>query len=236
MVAASRPGSAPGGAGGGVVAVADVAGAVESTASGPRTAAVDAAVAAVVVMAVKTVASVQRLQRNVVGQRAEADHSRWAWASVMLSVCSHSHQQRRHLSVSATWGVLVHSVAGVVPLAGSLSARYSAPGLHLESVLMSVLVLARELGPVHEPEPEPELEPGPGPDFGVVARRISVVPAAPSVHVPLHRLSDFDLGFVPPMPYYTETEPEPFGRASNMVGLYVIVEPGFEPEPEAALE
>jgi hypothetical protein len=55
------------------------------------------------------------------------------------------------------------------------------------------------------------------------------------MHVPLHRLSDFDLEFVPPMPYYTETEPEPFERASNMVGLYVVVGPGFEAEAEAAL-
>ena len=231
VAAAPRPGSAPGGAAGGAVAVADVAGVVGSIASGPRTAGADAAA---VVTAVKTVASVQKAQRSVVGRGAEADHSRWAWASVMLSVCSHSHQQRRHLSASATWGVLAHSVVGVVPLAGLLSAGYSAPGLHLESVLMSVLVLARELGPGHEPEPEPEPEPGPepgpGPDFEVAARRISVVPVAPLVHVPLHRLSDFDLEFVPPVPYT-----EPSEQLSYMVGLYVIVEPGFEAEAEAAL-
>jgi hypothetical protein len=94
---------------------------------------------------------------------------------------------------------------------------------------MSVLVLARELGPGHEPGPE--LEPGPGPDFEVVARRIFVVPAAPLMHVPLHQLSDFDLEFVPPVPYYTE----PSERLSYIVGLYVVVEPGFEAEAEAAL-
>jgi hypothetical protein len=51
------------------------------------------------------------------------------------------------------------------------------------------------------------------------------------MHVPLHQLSDFDLEFVPPVPYYTE----PSERLSYIVGLYVVVEPGFEAEAEAAL-
>ena len=65
--------------------------------------------------AVETVTVVQKLQR-----RTGAGHSQWAWASVMSTACSCSHQQRRHLLSYTTWVVLAHSVVvvaadGLVP-------------------------------------------------------------------------------------------------------------------------
>jgi len=129
----------------------------------------------------------------------------------MLAVCSHLHWQPQHSSVYATWGAPAHSVAvavaaELVPIAGLLAAQRSVLGLHLVLVLMPVLDLARELGPEPEPEPEPELEPElglePAPARDVAARRTFVVVFVPAL-LPLfdvHRLSNFDPEFVPPVP------------------------------------
>lgn len=93
----------------------------------------------------------------------------------------------------ATWGVPAHSVVvaddELVPLAGLLAAGRSVLGLLLVLVLMPVLDLARELGP------EPEPAPAPGCDVAACRTFVVLVPALP----PLHRLSDFELEFVPPV-------------------------------------
>jgi hypothetical protein len=141
-----------------------------------------------VVTVVETAALAQKPQQSAVGWDAGAGHSRWAWASVMSSVCSHSQRQRQN----ATWGVLVHSVVAVaadelVPLANLLTARCSALGLHLELVLTPVLVPACELGP------EPGLD-----EAACSTCAVDLVPAPPLTDVPSHRLLDFDLEPVPP--------------------------------------
>ena len=141
----------------------------------------------------KTAAVAQKLQRSAVEWGvAGTGHSHWACGSVISSVCFHSYQQH------AAWGVLAHSVvvvaaaAELVPLVRLLAACCSALG-HLELVLMSVLVLAGELGPELElgpDEPEPETE--------VEVRRIWVILVSALMDVPLHQLSHFDLDFVLP--------------------------------------
>ena len=154
----------------------------------------------------------------------------------MSAVCSHLHQQRQHLSVYATWGVPAHSVvvvaaaAELVPLADLLAARCS---VNLVLVLMTVLELGPELGPEHEPvlepvlepEPEPESEPpapAPAPARDVAARRTFVVVLVPAL-LPMfdvHRLSDFELVLVPPVPSPCKTAP--YWDLHKLVGLSFV--------------
>lgn len=153
MVVSPRLESALGGSEGAAVAVAAGVGAAESSVAHAW---LRAAAGVVVTVVEETAVVAQKLQRSAVKWDAGVGHSRWAWASVMPSGCSHSQRQRQRQN--ATWGVPVHSVVAVaadelVPLASLLTACCSALGLHLELVLMPVLVLAHELGP------EPELEP-----------------------------------------------------------------------------